>query len=98
MRAGHGGAGEGGILVVGIGAGDAHAGCGHIDVIAVIGKAGLVLLGVRRGYRKYLLICGGITGPLRVVIAAGGNQDNILVVGVFDGIMQKLRIGIVAQA
>lgn len=48
--------------------------------------------------REYFRVCGRVAGLLRIVVSARGDQNDVAVECIFDGIVEKLGIGIIAQA
>ena len=54
-------------------------------------------VGIGRRDREHFRISCRISRPLGVVVAACRDEDDVVIVGVFDGVVQKLGLRVVAE-
>ncbi|MNR65883.1 hypothetical protein D3C85_1891240 [compost metagenome] len=49
-------------------------------------------------YSEYLRVCGRESRLLCIIVTACRDEGNVFIIGILNGIMEKARIGVIAEA
>ena len=86
------------VTVILVGSQDVHTGCGHKNRTAVVACRGEVVILIGGGNADDALVAGREGRGAAALVACGGNQNNVLLPSVVNGVLQALAETRIAES